>query len=136
MKKQTVKNAKRIDYLIQLSNKYKITGYQMWIKSDKKISQPTFKNFMEKSVNPNDTTLDIIENVINKYYLSTNYENNLVSEEPESLESRTALEIKLDYIISKLDKMDLKQDIMFEIIKNGVISSAEVVIKNQTLSSS
>lgn len=136
MKKIDKKKEERIQNLINLSLKYDVNAYQMWIKSNNKITQPTFNNFMERKVKPNDSTLDIIESVIFEHFVGKNKENNLVNEERENFITSGDLERKLDYLISKIDKIELKQDITFEIIKNGVISSAEAVIKNQTLSNS
>lgn len=133
MKKIDQDKESRIQKLIDLSLQYKVNPYQMSVRSNNKISQPTFKNFLERKVNPNDSTLDVIEHVISNYIeeKEAKTENILVVEG----DAAKILERKLDLILDKIEKMELKQDIMYEIIKNGVISSAEVVIKNQALSS-
>lgn len=135
MKKFDKKKEERIERLINLSNKYDVNAYQMWLKSDKKISQPTFYDFLNRKRVPNDSTLEIIENIIMEFFISPeekeNQKNTINYQEISVLE-------KLDLLLSKIEKLDMKQDIMFEILKNGIISSAEVVIKseNRTLSNS
>lgn len=132
MKKIDENKEERIQNLISLCKEYDVNGYKMQVLSKKKITQPTFNNFMNRTVATNDSTLDLIEAIVMQHFVYKNSKNILVKEERAEYNSKNEIQEKLDSIIAKLEKMELKQDIMYEIIKNGVMSSAEVVIKQHT----
>lgn len=132
MKKIDENKEERIQNLISLCKEYDVNGYKMQVLSKKKITQPTFNNFMNRTVATNDSTLDLIEAIVMQHFVYKNSKNILVKEDRAEYNSKNEIQEKLDSIITKLEKMELKQDIMYEIIKNGVMSSAEVVIKQHT----